>query len=119
MNDECLEIDSSLWKMLFDHVINPTIVHVIKLLQEPKLMRNCKYSCFARGLSSSSYCQHRIREEFLYKSNYRLALIMAHRPLLSLVEGAAYFGITPDYIKARGLRYTYGKSVSFIESKAI
>eukprot|EP01084_Bolivina_argentea_P149519 261186_1 len=38
--------------------------------------------------------------------------------MLSVVEGAAYFGIADNYIKARKLKYTYGESVYFTESKA-
>ena len=47
-----------------------------------------------------------------------MKLIMPQRPILSVVEGAAYFGITPNYIKARVLQYTYGYSVSKLESIA-
>ena len=35
-------------------------------------------------------------------------MIIPQRPILSVVEGVAYFGITPNYIKARVLRYSYG-----------
>ena len=48
--DEFLVIKEAVWKMMFDHVLNPTIQHVNKLLQEPKLMRKCKFLCLAGGL---------------------------------------------------------------------
>ena len=81
-------------------------------------MRNCKYICLAGGLSMSSYFQHKMREEFGQKSKYKLALILPRRPILSVVEGAAYFGITPNYIKARVLGYTYGEIMDFTQSTA-
>eukprot|EP01083_Nonionella_stella_P070750 189443_1 len=46
-------------------------------------------------------------------------MIIPNRPILSVVEGAAYFGITPNYIKARVLRYTYGQVSCLKKSEAI
>ena len=112
-------IERRLWKRMFNHVMDPTIDHVKKLLQEPKLMRNCKYLCLAGGLSTSPYFQMRMREEFGPRSRYKLTLIIPPRPILSVVEGVAYFGITPNYIKARVLRYTYGELTGWSKSQAI
>ena len=83
---------------MFDHVINPTINHIKGLLNEAKLKKKCKYLCLAGGLSSSPYYQNRMKQEFGPKSKYKLQLIIPQRPILSVVEGAAYFGITPNYI---------------------
>ena len=116
--DEYLSIDIIVWKSMFDHVINPIILHIQRLLNEPKLMRNCKYLCLVGGLSCSLYFQHRMIETFGPKSRYKLDIIIPQRPLLSVVEGAAYFGITDNYIKARVLKRTYGIKASFTESKA-
>ena len=116
--DEYLSIDISVWKAMFDHVINPIILHIQRLLNEPKLMRNCKYLCLVGGLSCSAYFQYKMIERFGYKSRYNLEIIIPKRPLLSVVEGAAYFGITKNYIKARVLKRTYGIKASFTESKA-
>ena len=104
-------IDRTIWKMMFNKVMDPTIKHIQQLLTEPLLMRNCKYLCLAGGLSTSPYFQYRINEEFGPKSKYKLQLITPQRPLLSVVEGAAYFAINDNYIKARKLRYTYGEMV--------
>ena len=81
-------------------------------------MRNCKYLCLVGGLSTSKYYRSRMSAVFGSKSRYNMQLIMPQRPILSVVEGAAYFGITPNYIKARVLQYTYGYSVSKLESIA-
>ena len=118
-DDQYLRVNNEGWKRMFDHVINPTIQHITKLLNEPKLMRNCKYLCLAGGLSISPYFQSRLREEFGPKSRYRLTLVIPQRPILSVVEGAAYFAITPNYIKARVLKYTYGESLNWVEKYAI
>ena len=60
------------------------------------------------GLSQSAYFQQRMNHEFGIKSRYRLNVIIPKRPILSVIEGAAYFGITAHYIKARVLQYSYG-----------
>eukprot|EP00486_Rosalina_sp_Unknown_P003625 CAMPEP_0201572660 /NCGR_PEP_ID=MMETSP0190_2-20130828/16078_1 /ASSEMBLY_ACC=CAM_ASM_000263 /TAXON_ID=37353 /ORGANISM="Rosalina sp." /LENGTH=122 /DNA_ID=CAMNT_0047998729 /DNA_START=50 /DNA_END=414 /DNA_ORIENTATION=+ len=89
LSDEYLTIYYDVWKVMFNHVVDPTINHMKKLLQEPKLMRKCKYICLAGGLSTSPYFQHRMREEFGPKSKYNMTLIIPKRPILSVVEGAA------------------------------
>ena len=104
---------------MFNHVIDPTIKHIRKLLNKPKLMRDCKYLCMAGGLSTSPYFQSRIDKAFGKKSPYRLIIIVPNRPLLSVVDGAAYFGITTNYVKSRILRYTYGELVDMHEKTAI
>eukprot|EP01083_Nonionella_stella_P312685 1119270_1 len=119
LSAEYLEIDKKGWEIMFNHVVEPIIDHIHKLLAEPKLMRNCKYLCLAGGLSSSPYFQSKMTEMFGSKSKYGMDVIIPNRPILSVVEGAAYFGITPNYIKARVLRYTYGLCVTLTKSRAV
>ena len=107
-NGQYLEISMRIWKDLFDHVIDPTVKHIQKLLNQPSLMRKCKYLCLVGGLSCSAYFQYRMKQEFGPLSKYLLIIITPNRPILSVVAGAAYFGITRDYVKARRLRYSYG-----------
>eukprot|EP01084_Bolivina_argentea_P084108 152205_1 len=97
LSAEYLEIDKKGWEIMFNHVVEPIIDHIHKLLAEPKLMRNCKYLCLAGGLSSSPYFQSKMTEMFGSKSKYGMDVIIPNRPILSVVEGAAYFGITPNY----------------------
>ena len=104
---------------MFDHVIDPTINRIEQLLNEAKLKKKCKYLCLVGGLSSSPYYQNRMKKKFGPTTKFRLQLIVPQRPILSVVEGAAYFGITPNYIKARVLKYTYGEIVNCKESNAI
>ena len=115
------------WKSLFDHVMNPLMKHVACLLggevmyenddNAPDLapeseikqdvqsirgrMKDCKYLCLVGGLSCSKYFQHRIITEFREKSAFKLQVIVPDAPILSVVKGAAYFGLQTDYIKGR------------------
>eukprot|EP00485_Elphidium_margaritaceum_P019212 CAMPEP_0202731308 /NCGR_PEP_ID=MMETSP1385-20130828/187081_1 /ASSEMBLY_ACC=CAM_ASM_000861 /TAXON_ID=933848 /ORGANISM="Elphidium margaritaceum" /LENGTH=472 /DNA_ID=CAMNT_0049397601 /DNA_START=121 /DNA_END=1536 /DNA_ORIENTATION=+ len=75
--DDVLSLDVSIWRAMFDAVIDRIILHVSNLLSDAK-MRKCKY----------------------------------------LVEGAAYFGLTANYIQSRILKKTYGIKASFTETKA-
>ena len=104
---------------MFDHVINPAIMHINKLLNEPKLMRNCKYLCLVGGFSCSKYFQYRMNKEFGTRSKWHLDVIIPKKPILSVVTGAAYFGITKNYIRSRILRQTYGIKTNIPLEKAI
>merc|ERR1719474_244039 len=111
LSEQTLELDNVLWTNMFDHVLDPTISHIKSLLKEPKLMQNCKYLCLVGGLSTSPYFQNRMISEFGLQSKYRLNMIIPKRPILAVVRGAAYMGVTDNYIKARVLRYTYGETL--------
>ena len=107
-----LSIKCNIWKLMFDQVINPTIKCIDTLLNDDKLKGKCKYLCLVGGLSTSTYFNEKINKNFGEKSKYKLTIIVPQRPLLSVVQGAAYFGITSNYIKARILKYTYGVAAS-------
>ena len=115
---EYLEISSVVWRRLFDHVITPTILHLQSLLSDPKLRRHCNYLCLVGGLSCSPYFEWRMRRQFGAASPYKMDVVVPRRPMLSVVEGAAYLGITPQFVRGRVLRKTYGIKASFTESKA-
>ncbi len=108
------------WKALFDHVVNPIIDHVKELLKTPKLMGNCKYLCMVGGLSCSPYFQHRMKTEFGPRSTHKLQIIIPESPILSVVKGAAYFGLLlkkkHDYIQGRVLQRSYGYIVTKTQS---
>lgn len=93
---------------MFDVSINPIIAHCKHLCLDKKLRRNTKYMCLVGGLSSSSYFEHRIEEAFGPRSEYKFTIIRPERPMLTVVEGAALFGVTEKYIQARVLSKTYG-----------
>eukprot|EP01084_Bolivina_argentea_P032197 59555_1 len=103
LDDEYLILDSTIWKQMFDSVIDPIIDHT-KYLLNNTAMNKCKYLCLVGGLSCSAYFKYRMRDTF----DNKLQLIVPKRPILSVVEGAAYFGITKNYVKARKIKKTYG-----------
>ena len=107
-----------LWQSLFDVVMDPIMGHTKKLLNNPT-MNGCKYLCLVGGLSCSPYFQYQMKQNFGKNSEYGLQLIIPRRPILSVVEGAAYFGLIKNYIKARILRYTYGKTIIWPLQRAI
>ncbi len=112
MNEESLEFDNIVWISMFDQVIDPIIEHIKKLLDNTTLMRNCKYLCLVGGMSCSPYFQSKMKEIFGIQSEYKLQVIIPKSPILSVVEGAAYFAIKKDYIKGRVLQRTYGYIVA-------
>ena len=91
--------------------MDPILVEIEKLLENLR-MRDCKYLCLVGGLSSSPYVQKRIKEQLGINTKYGLEIITQKQPTLTVVEGAAYFGITKNYIRARILSKTYGVRVN-------
>ena len=59
-----------------------------------------------------------MKTEFGPRSRYQLRVIIPEAPILSVVKGAAYFGLTHDYIKGRVLQRTYGYIVTKREADA-
>ena len=107
-SEEFLSLHINLWREMFDVSINPIIEHCKLLCRDKKLLKNTKYVCLVGGLSSSSYFESRINETFGLESSYKFTIIKPERPMLTVVEGAALFGITQNYIQARVLSKTYG-----------
>ncbi len=99
MDGEYLSINTVIWKLLFDHVMNPIIEHTQKMLQE-EAMNGCKYLFLTGGLSASPYYQERMKAAFGSESDLKLRVVTTDRPLLSVAAGAAYFGLSgnvPSY----------------------
>ena len=118
LEDMFLEIDKSVWIFMFDQVINPIIHHIDKLLNKVE-MKGCKYLCIVGGLSCSTYFESRLNSEFGQLSKYQLMLIVPQRPILTVVSGAAYLGITDNYIESRQLNKTYGLYREYPMEKAL
>eukprot|EP01083_Nonionella_stella_P009681 27761_1 len=119
LTDEILQLDTSIWMCMFDAVIDPMVAHVKQLLCEKSMVENCKYLCLVGGLSCSPYFQNKMRNVFGEQSKYKLRLIIPQRPILSVVHGAAYFGITKNYIKARRVAKTYGIGCNYSIEEAL
>ena len=113
MEEEYLKINFVVWTtQMFDLVVDPIINHCVYLLTETIMKEKTNYICLVGGLGSSKYLQHRITEKFGPSSKYGLNIIIPSRPILSVVDGAARFGLQPDYIQARTLAKTYGNGLS-------
>ena len=42
-----------------------------------------------------------MKQGFGLRSRYRLELIVPEKPILSVVQGAAFMGITPNFVRAK------------------
>ena len=98
--DDIFILNKIIWNKMFDYVMDPIMIEIQKSLYNDK-MNGCKYLCLVGGLPSSPYFEDKIETEFGSKSKYKLQIIVPSRPILSVVAGAAYFGITTNYIKQR------------------
>eukprot|EP01083_Nonionella_stella_P078673 215404_1 len=119
LNDDVLTFHRSIWISMFDQVMDPIQEHVEGLLCKPSMKMNCKYLCLVGGLSCSPYFQHKMKSVFGEQSEYKMRLIIPKRPILSVVYGAACFGIVKNYIKARRVAHTYGIARQYSVSKAL
>eukprot|EP01083_Nonionella_stella_P286560 975334_1 len=119
LDDEVLTFHRYIWISMFDQIIDPIQEHIEELLCNPSMMRNCKYLCLVGGLSCSPYFQHKMKTVFGERSRYKLRVIIPERPMLCVVYGAACFGITKNYIKARRVTKTYGVSHSCSVAEAL
>ena len=116
---EYLQINIEIWEKMFNFVIDPIINHIEELLMGPLASKKFKYICLVGGLSCSKYFRSRIKMKFGLKSKYRLDLIVPYRPILSVVQGAAFLGITPNFVRARRLQFTYGVVVDKLKRFAV
>ena len=103
---------NEIWKKLFNFVVDPIMNHIEQLLRGPLTSKKFKYICLVGGLSCSKYFRSRIRDQFGLKSRHRLDVIVPFKPMLSVVQGAAFLGITPNFVRARRLQCSYGVIVS-------
>jgi len=112
LEDEYLRLNYFIWRtQLFDLVIEPILDHCKYLLTETIMKNDTNYICLVGGLGSSKYLQYKITSTFGPSSKFGLNIIIPSRPILSVVDGAARFGLQPDYIQARTLSKTYGNAI--------
>eukprot|EP01083_Nonionella_stella_P192949 712995_1 len=108
IEDENLVLHVTIWRLMFDSVIDKIVTHVDGLLQQDMVRQGCKYLYLCGGFSCSTYYQHRMEKHFGAKSKHQLMLRIPEYPTLCIVKGAAYFAITDNYITARRSKYTFG-----------
>jgi len=112
LEEEYLRLNYLVWTtQLFDLVVDPILSHCVHLLTDTIMAGETDYICLVGGLGSSKYLQYRMTETFGPSSKYGLNIIIPSRPILSVVDGAARFGLQPDYIQARTLAKTYGNAI--------
>eukprot|EP01083_Nonionella_stella_P021233 58884_1 len=113
--DGTLRLEESVFRYLFDKIIDKIMEHCHRLLSEP-LMADAAYICLVGGFSGSRYLQSKIYYQFGAKTRFEKRILTPKRPILCVVDGAARYGIRPDYITSRSVSKTYGvgiqKSVS-------
>eukprot|EP01084_Bolivina_argentea_P214465 364078_1 len=109
-NSNVLSFHIEIFMKLFDEVINRIISHVDKILQTKKII-DCKYIMLIGGLSNSRYFQEKIYEAFGFDDEIKI--IVPYRPQLMVVQGAALYGVIPNYINTRRISQTYGIRIDY------
>ena len=98
-----LSLHFDLWKKLFNIVVDPIIDHLDRIL-ENKAMKSCKYIFLVGGFSNAKYLQERIKYQF----GDRIQIVIPQLPQLCVVDGAARYGLRPNFMKVRRLAKSYG-----------
>ena len=103
-----LEIHKKVWKRIFDECcINPIIKICKGIINDNDILKDIKYIFMVGGLSKSKYFQIRMKKTF---SN--IQIIVPENPRLSVVCGAARYGLQTDFVHTRILKQTYAVRVS-------
>ena len=116
-NDTTLQLHNKIFiNQLFEEkTVAPIIKHLSSILEDEQL-KQCKYLILVGGLSNSRYYQQRIYNEFGKRGGgirKKLKIIIPDKPQLCVVEGAARYGIKPNYIQIRVLSQTYGIRIDY------
>eukprot|EP01084_Bolivina_argentea_P154476 269282_1 len=112
-NEEYIDMDVKIWTAMFDSKIDE-IIHIVKNKLLKCLKTRCDYLCLVGGFTGSLYYQLRMKNEFAKE----MLLIVPEKPILAVVIGAAWMGITKNYVKGRKLRHTYGIKMAFPKKQA-
>lgn len=90
-------------KEMFDPVLRNITTHISSLLQHRKL-HPCKYFFLVGGFSESEFLQKAIKDRF----GSQVGVLVPSEAQMSVIKGAVLFGHSPDEIKTRVARKTYG-----------
>ena len=103
-----LSLHHVVWRWMFDSIVNPIVAHVVNILATQE-MRDTKYIFLVGGFANSKYFQMRMQQEFGQNPKYpNLSVEIPSFPGLCVVDGAARYGLTPDFVKVRTMPRTYG-----------
>ncbi|PKC15664.1 hypothetical protein RhiirA5_483486 [Rhizophagus irregularis] len=101
-----LKIDFNSVKEIFD----PVIDQIIKLINDQLNFSNekCTAIFLVGGFSESPYLLRRVKETFKYRVPITAAPAI---PIAAIVRGAIMYGLNPNIIRDRILKWTYGIGV--------
>ena len=100
---------------MFDKCIDRIIYHCDELLYDNKLNNGqCKYLFMVGGLSQSKYFQQKIIEAY----GQDMDIIIPSCSVLSIVSGAARFGIERKFIQSRKLTKSYAIRITATPERA-
>ncbi len=108
LNGVYLNLSYNIWRnVLFQTVMTPILEHVASCLSTPQ-MADCASICLVGGLAASRYFEHRMHLQF----GDRMSIVVPRHPVLSVVDGAALFGLFNQFVQCRVLAKCYGTSVN-------
>ena len=87
-----LSLHHQLWEKLFNIVLDPILKHLERVLSS-KALRRCKYLFLCGGFAANKYLEHRVRFQF----GQRLQVFVPQHPGLCVVDGAARYGLRPNF----------------------
>jgi molecular chaperone DnaK (HSP70) len=102
-----LRIPSSVIQKLFEPMLSNICLHVENLLRNPAV-RNLKYIFLVGGFAQSLLLQKKISTTF----GSRIKVVTPPRSGIAVGTGAVFYGMDPEAIESRIMRYTVGIKVS-------
>jgi len=106
MNEDynIIEINHKIWEYIFDTCCMDGIISIVRILFDEMKSKGIqfKYIFTVGGLSRNKYFQKRIKTAF-----NTMTVLSTKDPLLSVVYGAARYGILGNFVMRRILKKTY------------
>ena len=88
---------------MFQSVVDKIVNHIKSLMENPKL-QPCKYFFLVGGFGQSEFLQKAMKDNF----EKQVDVLIPEEAQMSVIKGAVLFGHSPDEIKTRIARKTYG-----------
>eukprot|EP01084_Bolivina_argentea_P066562 121349_1 len=102
LTTDYLSIHKTVWMKWFDKCIDRILVDYNEIMNANN-MNQIKYLFLVGGLAESKYFQQRIIQEI-----ENITLLIPSRSMLSVVEGAARYGIASNFAVSSNLSKSYG-----------
>ena len=104
-----LSLHNDVWRKMFDVIVDPIVAHCRNILATNE-MKDTKYIFLVGGFANSKYFQMRMQSEFGKRKG--LSVEIPDLPSLCVVDGAARYGLSTNFVKIRRMPKTYGCSIS-------